>query len=185
MQAPFELTVEQVKLASFGPRRDIIGLLANEPDLSAREIAERLGRGVTALYRHLDVLVDSGLIRQSGSRPGPKRPESLFALAAPLYSAQAAIGTAEGRVTLAQAATRYAAAASRKFSRAMQNGTGRPFADDANVNFSNVDLQLDRAALVELQKLLQDFLASARKLRVQGKGGLEPVTLTILIAPSR
>ncbi len=181
MPAPYELTVEQVKLVSFGPRRDIIGLLANEADLSAREIAERLGRGVTALYRHLDVLVESGLIRQSGSRPGLKRPESLFALAGPLYSAEKAIETAQGRIALAQAATRYAAAASRKFSRAMQNGTGRPFADDANVTFSNVDLQLDRAALIELQRLLQEFLASARKLRVQG----ESVTITVLIAPLR
>jgi predicted ArsR family transcriptional regulator len=185
MPAPFELTVEQVKLVSFGPRRDIIGLLANETDLSAREIAERLGRGVTALYRHLDVLVESGLIRQSGSRPGPKRPESLFALAAPLYSAEKAIETEQGRTALAQAATRYAAAASRKFARAMQNGTARPFADDANVTFSNVDLQLDRTALIELQRLLHEFLASARRLRVQGKDGLESVTITVLIAPLR
>ena len=185
MPASFELSVEQLKLISFGPRRDIIAVLANESDLSAREIAERLHRRVTALYRHLDALVESGLIRQSGSRPGSKRPQSLFALAAPLYSAQKATETAQGRAAYAQAATRYAAAASRKFSRAMRNGTARPFADDANVSLSNVDLQLDRASLVELHKLLRDFLTSARKLRVHGKDGLEPVTLTILIAPSR
>jgi predicted ArsR family transcriptional regulator len=185
MPASFELSVEQLKLISFGPRRDIIAVLANETDLSAREIAERLGRRVTALYRHLDALVENGLIHQSGSRPGSKRPQTLFALAAPLYSARKATETAEGRAAYAQAATRYAAAASRKFSRAMQNGTARPSAEDANVTLANVDLQLDRVSLIELQTLLQDFLASARKLRVRGEAGLEPVTLTVLIAPTR
>ncbi|HEY3887568.1 MAG TPA: winged helix-turn-helix transcriptional regulator [Caulobacteraceae bacterium] len=185
MPAPFEMSIEQVKLISFGPRRDIIAVLANEPDLSAREIAERLDRGVTALYRHLDALVDSRLIHQSGSRPGSKRPHALYALAARLYSARTATETAEGRAAFAQAATRYAAAASRKFSRAMRDGTARPFAEDANVSLNNVDLQLDRASLIELQKLLQDFLAQARKLRVRGEAGLEPVTLTVLIAPTR
>jgi hypothetical protein len=183
---PLPLSIDQLRLVSFGPRRDIIAVLANDTDLSARDIAGRLHRKVTSLYRHLDLLLEAGLIRQSGSRPGPKRPEALYALAAATYQpAPDALQTPEGQAAFSEAAARYAAAAARKLARAARTGAARPFAEDANLAFYNVDLQLDRAALVEFHRRLQAFLASARTLRVRGEAGLEQVTLTILIAPTR
>jgi len=184
---PLSLSLEQLRLISYGPRRDIIAVLANNPDLSAREIAARLGRKVTSLYRHLDLLADAGLILQSGSRPGARRAETLFALAAPTYAVTASTfdETSGARVAFGQAANRYASAASRRLSRAIDNGTARLGEGDGNVAVYNVDLQLDGAALIEFHKQLRAFVASARALRVRDGEQLEQITLTILAAPTR
>jgi predicted ArsR family transcriptional regulator len=183
---PFPLTLEQLRLMSFGPRRDIIALLANDPELSARDMAQRLGRRVTALYRHLDLLLEAGLIRQTGARPGPKRPEALFALASRLYHPSPEIfATADGRAAYVRAAARYAAAASRRFARSVESGEGRMFDADANAALINVDLQLDRAGLIAFNQRLAAFLESVRELRVRAAGDVEQVTLTLLVAPTR
>jgi len=183
---PLPLSADQLRLISFGPRRDIIAVLANDTNLSARDIAGRLGRRVTALYRHLDLLTEAGLIRQSGTRPGPKRPEAVFALAARSYlPSEAVYATPEGRSALGQAAARYASAAARRLSRAVESGAARPFTADANVAFYNTDLQLDRAGLVEFHKRLRAFLESVRDLRVPGDDGLDHITLTMMVTPTR
>jgi predicted ArsR family transcriptional regulator len=183
---PLTISAEQLRLMSYGPRRDIIALLANDPELSARDMAERLGRRVTSLYRHLDLLLDAGLIRQTGVRAGPKRPEALFALTSPLYQAPTeAFASAEEAAAYARAAARNASAAARRFERSLASGAARPFGADANVALNNVDLQFDHAGLVEFNKRLDDFLASARELRVRSDGAVERVTLTILVTPTR
>ena len=184
-QGTLALSAEQLKLMSFGPRRDIVNVLAGQPDLSAREIADRLHRSPTALYRHMELLIDAGLVLQSGQRNGVKRPEAVFALTANNLSAAEATANAEGRAALAQAAKRYAAAASRRFSQALENGTGRPNGQDANIALCHLDLQLDQAGLSELQELLQAFLKSAGGLRDDGQRDQERIAVTILVAPAR
>ena len=107
------------------PRHDIIAALANDPNSSARELAARLHRPVTGLYRHLDLLLEAGLIRESGRRPSSKRPEALYALAFSVFSPLETTETAEGRATFSQAASRYAAATTRKLKRSLENGSAR------------------------------------------------------------
>src|SRR6185312_15237536 len=123
---------EQLKLISFGPRRDIVAALANEPGLSARDLAARLHRPVTGVYRHLDILAGAGLIRATGERRGASRPEGLFSLSFATFSTVEATATPEGRDALAQAAARYAAATARKFKRAIDDGSARLNTRDAN-----------------------------------------------------
>jgi predicted ArsR family transcriptional regulator len=184
VQPRLAVSPEQLKLMSFGPRREIIAALANDPDLSARDLALRLRRPVTGLYRHLDLLLAAGLIRQSGERAGPKRPESLYALSFATFSAELASTTEEGRAVMSQAAARYASATVRKLARAIATGAARFDAQDANIGFHNTDLQLDREGVVAFQKLLKTFIGEARKLRVRNKEGMETLAVTILIAPT-
>ena len=179
------LSAEQLKLMSFGPRRDIVSVLAEAPDLSTREIADRLHRSPTALYRHMELLVEAGLVLQSGQRSGVKRPEAVFALTAHNLSAAEATAKVEGRSALAQAAKRYAAAASRRFSQALETGAARPNGHDANLALSHLELQLDQAGLRQFQRLLQDFLKSATGLRDDSRPGQERIAVTILVAPAR
>lgn len=174
----------QLRLMSYGPRREIIAVLANDPELSARDLADRLNRPATGLYRHLDLLVEAGLVCQRGVRPGAKRPEALYALTFRVFSADAAAQTPEGRIAITEAATRYASAASRKIRRAVDRGTARIGVEDANARFQVSDLQLDKAGLIELHKLLNAFFIEARKLRVRAEAAQETVSLTVLIAPN-
>jgi DNA-binding MarR family transcriptional regulator len=174
----------QLKLMSFGPRREIIAALANDPDLSARELAGRLRRPVTGLYRHLDRLLEAGLIRETGRRPSSKRPETLYALTFSTFSAIEATETSEGRAAFSQAASRYAAATARKLRRSLENGSARLYADDANAGFGVLDLQLDKAGLVEFHRLRTEFLVRARKLRVRDRAGVETISVAVLFAPA-
>ena len=133
----------------------------------------------------MDLLIEAGLVRRSGLRSGVKRPEAVFALTAHHLSAAEATAKAEGRAALAQAAKRYAAAASRRFSQALENGAARPSGQDANIALSHIDLQLDQAGLVEFQRLLQAFLKSAAGLPGDSRRDQERIAVTILVAPAR
>lgn len=62
--------LEQVRLLSDPLKLQLIQILAEEPG-TAKEIAGRLGENVTRLYRHVDALLDAGLIEVI--RETPKR----------------------------------------------------------------------------------------------------------------
>ncbi|MGH3428738.1 MAG: helix-turn-helix domain-containing protein [Mycobacteriales bacterium] len=184
LRPQLRVSPEQLKLMSFGPRREIIAALANDADLSARDLAERTRRPVTGLYRHLSLLLKSGLIRECGQRPGPKRPEALYALTFATFSAIEATATNEGRAALAEAAARYAGATTRKLKSAIQTGAARLTGADANAGYGNMDLQLDRAGLAEFHRLMGEFIVAARKLRVRRAADAETVSVVILFAPT-
>jgi DNA-binding transcriptional ArsR family regulator len=175
---------EQLKLMSFGPRREIIAALANDADLSARDLAERIRRPVTGIYRHLSLLLRAGLIRESGQRPGLKRPEAVYALTFATFSATEATVTKEGRTALADAAARYAGATTRKLRSAIDTGAARFTGDDANAGYGNMDLQLDRAGLAAFHRLLGEFIVAARKLRVRKAADAETLSVVIFFAPT-
>jgi predicted ArsR family transcriptional regulator len=176
---------EQLKLMSSAPRQEIIAVLANDADMSARELAARLGRPVTGLYRHLDLLVSGDLIRQSGERPGPKRPEALYALTSPVFSSDSISETEAGRLAVAEAAVRYAAGAGRKFRQGVKAGVARIGKADANTRLQVTDLQLDAQGLAEFNRLLSAFVVAARKLRVPNARAADTVRMTILVSPTR
>jgi hypothetical protein len=179
-----DVTPAQLRLMSFGPRQEIIAVLANDPDLSARDLAVRLNRPVTGVYRHLDLLLAGGLIRQSGQRAGAKRPEALFALTSPVFSADPKTMSRDGHLAVAEAAVRYAAAAGRKFRRAVEEDVARLDGEGANTRLQATDLQLDATGLAEFNRLLSAFVVAARKLRVPADAAQEMVRMTILVAPT-
>lgn len=174
---------EQLRLMSFGPRREIIAMLANDANLSARQLAERIRRPVTGLYRHLSLLQNAGLIYESGQRPGLKRPEALFSLTSRHFSAVEATNSPEGRAAMAQAASRYATATIRRLKRAIEAGAARFEGAEANAGFTAMDLQLDYAGLAEFGRLYREFVVKSRQLRVSNELGVETVTVTLLFAP--
>jgi hypothetical protein len=178
------ISPEQLRLMSFGPRQELIAVLVNNADLSARDLAERLRRPVTGIYRHLTLLQDAGLIRQSGQRPSPKRPEALYALVSPVFSADLGSMTKEGRLAVADAASRYAADAARKFRRAVEEDVSRMALEDANTRLQATDLQLDRAGRVEFNRLLSAFIVAARKLRAPADAAQDMIRMTILVSPT-
>lgn len=59
-------------------RLEIFGHFASAEPLSARELAQRMGRSPSSLYYHLHQLVEVGLLRQAGERPRGSRTETLY-----------------------------------------------------------------------------------------------------------
>jgi predicted ArsR family transcriptional regulator len=184
MRDTLQVTPDQLRLMSYGPRSEIIAALANDSGLSARDLSARLRRPVTGLYRHLALLTEAGVLRHSGQRPGRKRPEVLYALAAKVFSSIKAAQTPDGRQAFAVAVSRHASAASRRIRRAVEAGNARIGVEaDANTRMQVSDLQLDRAGLEELHRLIDTFVVRARKLRVRSDGAQETVKLTLFISP--
>ena len=59
-------------------RQDMLARLAACGPLSIRELAEQVGARPTALYHHLEKLLDVGLVVEAGSRLRNRRRETLY-----------------------------------------------------------------------------------------------------------
>lgn len=59
-------------------RAQVLECLRTKGQMSVAELAGALDRPADGLYHHLRVLVGSGLARQCGARPGPRRPAMLY-----------------------------------------------------------------------------------------------------------
>lgn len=60
-------------------RMDIVDHLAGRGAMSIKEIAHAVGKKPSALYHHIEKLLEAGLIREEGSRTVNRRHEKLYA----------------------------------------------------------------------------------------------------------
>lgn len=89
--------MERAQLAVLAsPRRlDIVDALAAAGPLSVREIAAQIGARASALYHHLTMLIEAGLVQEAGARTVNRKRETLYATPAPRMRLIRAL--AEGR----------------------------------------------------------------------------------------
>lgn len=59
-------------------RMELLGLAEAEQPCSIRDLARACGRHPTSLYRHVQILVDAGLLVPCGTRPSRRRPERMY-----------------------------------------------------------------------------------------------------------
>jgi DNA-binding MarR family transcriptional regulator len=64
------------------PRLEIVEAFGALGRASARDLAAHLGRPPGAIYHHVRVLEQAGLIREVARRRGPRRPEAVYATTA-------------------------------------------------------------------------------------------------------
>jgi len=72
----------QLKALASPIRLEIIGSFGGQHALSVTEMAQHMGRPVTALYYHVNHMVEIGLLIEAGNRPKGKRYEVLYLPAA-------------------------------------------------------------------------------------------------------
>jgi predicted transcriptional regulator len=70
---------DQVRALSSPIRNAIHQVIINQGETSIREIGEQLGREPASLYRHVDLLIGTGLIKEVGSRTTTRRDAKLYA----------------------------------------------------------------------------------------------------------
>jgi DNA-binding transcriptional ArsR family regulator len=68
----------QLATLASSARQEIVDLLSRMGTVSVAELAASLGRPADAIYYHLRVLKQSGLVIQAGKRNRGRRPEELF-----------------------------------------------------------------------------------------------------------
>src|ERR1700691_3696927 len=110
------LTQAQLESLTSPVRLAIVQRLEIDKRATALELAQRMGRPVTALYHHLKQLKDVGVLRIAKERKGVRRPTVLYAMVADQLSSAAAVKTKRGRKTYSRAAARVADAGARAFS---------------------------------------------------------------------
>jgi DNA-binding transcriptional ArsR family regulator len=93
------------------PRLEIVEGLSVLGRASARDLAAHLGRSPGSVYHHLSTLRHAGLINEVARRPGRRRPEGVFALAAPTLAvaADSRSGSAARMIRTLKAVLRQAA----------------------------------------------------------------------------
>ena len=69
---------EDVRLLASPVRDAILQTVVNHHGVSIRDIADQIGSKPGSLYRHIDALVQAGLIRESGSRKTTKRDATVY-----------------------------------------------------------------------------------------------------------
>jgi DNA-binding transcriptional ArsR family regulator len=76
-------TRKQLAALASGARQEIVDVLANTGAVSVAELAQALGRPADALYYHLRVLQQAGLVIHAGYRGRGKHREELIAAVSP------------------------------------------------------------------------------------------------------
>jgi DNA-binding transcriptional ArsR family regulator len=76
------LTPAQVRALASPSRLEIVEAFGALERASARELAAHLGRSPGAVYHHVRALEHAGIVREVARRPGPRRPEAVYAPAA-------------------------------------------------------------------------------------------------------
>ncbi len=76
------LTPAQARVLASPSRLEIVEAFDALGHASARELAAHLGRSPGAVYHHLRALEHAGMVREVARRPGPRRPEAVYAPAA-------------------------------------------------------------------------------------------------------
>ncbi|MGN6514497.1 MAG: winged helix-turn-helix domain-containing protein [Rhizomicrobium sp.] len=179
MPAKHFLSQTQLKSLTSPIRLAIMQRLEVDKKATARELASRMGRPVTALYHHLKLLEDVGVLRVVAERRGTRRPEAVYAMVGDQLSSADAVKTRQGRETYARAAARVADAGSRAFRAAVARGNPKFNGEQRNAMVKYFILRADRKKLAHLNALLDELEAEATRSCEDG----EEIQLTVLLSP--
>ena len=178
-KARLELSVEQLEAIASPVRLAIVQRLDADGAATAKELAQRLGRPVTALYHHLELLQRCGLLRVVESRKGERRPEAVYACVSARLSSARAARSDSGRRTLAKTAARAAGATLRAFSTACERAAARLDGRRRNTVVRHFAVRADAARLERINALIDELDAVAG---ASGERG-EDLLLTVVMAP--
>lgn len=173
------LSAAQLESLSQPTRLAIAQRLEIDKRATARELARRMGRPVTALYHHLKALENIGVLHVVGERKGTRRPEAIYAPAAEYLSAAEALKTPRGRKAYGRAASRAADAGVRALAAATVRGTPRFSGSQRNAMVRYYLLRADSKKFALLNALLNTLDKAATRSCERG----EEIQLTILLSP--
>jgi DNA-binding transcriptional ArsR family regulator len=173
------LTPAQLKVMASSVRLAILQHLETEGEVTVKELAAQLARPATALYHHLEQLLDAGLIKIVGQRETERRPEALYALVSRRLSSSKAVRTPSGKKALVEVASRVLASSLRAFSAAVAQAAARLEGTERHAAIRHLIFRADRQRLKQINKLIDSLENAAVDSPAVGEGLL----LTIVLAP--
>ncbi|WMJ69227.1 helix-turn-helix domain-containing protein [Stenotrophomonas sp. 24(2023)] len=176
--AALALTPAQLGVLASSTRLAIIQRLDVDGQASARELAERLGRPVTALYHHMVQLENAGLIAVVGQRATGRRPEAVYAVVSRQLSSADAMRTASGRRNLAKVAASAVGASLRAFAAMVTSAAARFEGPQRNCTVRHLAFRADAARLARLNALIDALEQAGLEAGDAGDSMLMTVVLT-------
>lgn len=168
-------------------RLEILGQFTSSKGLSVADLAERIGLPAASLYYHVQMLVRVGLLQESGSRPGLRRPQAVYRPVAPKIGLPA--GASSG-AKAADAVKTMAAAfrmAERDMTEALRSGLARDRGALRNFHAERVHARLTRTALGKINSHLRaiDRILSGEATRRDAIAADHYCSYTVALLPLR
>jgi DNA-binding transcriptional ArsR family regulator len=178
-----KLTAAQLGTMASSVRLAIVQRLDIDGQATARELAERLGRPVTALYHHLERLEEAGLVRVVERRSTGRRPEAVYAVISRRLSSADAVRTPHGRRNLIKVASSAIGASLRAFAAATAQAATRFEGTQRNCAVRHLVFRADRTQLSRINALIDELEEAGLQTSERGEDML--LTVVLAAAPTR
>lgn len=149
----------QIRCLAGARRYDILARLQVAGALSVRELAEWLGAKPSALYHHIQQLLDADLIRTDGHRVVNRRREQLYAARSPHMRISRDLARPAVRDSLTEVAAAFSRQTERDFRRGYAEGVVEAAGPTRALGFDRAFGRPSAARLRRINALLDEAVA--------------------------
>ncbi|WFL76896.1 helix-turn-helix domain-containing protein [Altererythrobacter arenosus] len=174
------LRADQLRALVSAVRTDIVDHLAGRGEMSIKELAEAIGKQPSALYHHLEQLLDVGLVVESGARVVNRKKEKLYRTPSRRMRLRKALESGEHADLMGQIVASLSRQADRDFSRGQAIPTARADGEHRNLGFFRLVAKPDAGRLEEINRHLE---AIAELMWEENDAEAESMVLTWIMAP--
>jgi DNA-binding transcriptional ArsR family regulator len=176
----------QRKALSSPVRLEILGCFMPSDGLTIADLAERMGRPATALYYHVRILEEVGVLRQVGERPGTKRAEAIYDLVADRVAYAGHNSSPAARKEAVKAMSLSFRMAERELDAALASAAERPKDPERQFFASRAHCRTRKSTLAKVNRLLSEIgelLAEETRREAYPDDASEFFSLTIALLP--
>lgn len=170
----------QIAALASPARQEIVDAAQSLGACSIAEIARALGRAPDSLYYHVRALLRVGLLVEAGSRPGRRRPESLYRTPG---SPMRLDRKPRQRPALGRVSGAMLRIASRDLQSGIRRSTSRLEGPARNTYSARYTARLTDAQLADLNQRIDRLMQSVLRAPADENG--HPISLTVVLAPAR
>lgn len=179
MKTKYLETRDQIAAITSDVRMKIVQSL-RDGEASIAEIAARLSRTPHSLYHHMHVLVETGIVKTTGTRKVGKRVETLYATAAEEYEIRHDPKSLKSRRTFRTAIRSIVRLTGHDVERAIMEGRVVKSGPSRNTSLHRHDVRLDKRQVEEVMKHLDAIGEILSKADSKG----QPFSCTYLFHPA-
>lgn len=185
MQTPDEYRIvelRQVTALASAVRQDMVDRLARNGPTSIRELADELGLKPSSLYRHIDTLIDVGLVVEAGQRLVNRRVEKLYDCVARRVLLDKIYQDDSAKDSLHSVLAALNRQMERDAGLAIENGQGESGGAHRNLGFGRIIGTPSKKDLARINSLLEEI---SMILRSSSKRNAKMVAFGWSLAPVR
>lgn len=162
-------------------RMDIVDHLAGRGAMSIKEIASAVGKKPSALYHHIDKLLESELICEEGSRTVNRRQEKLYATPSRRMRLKKALAQPQNGEVMHRVVGALARQAERDFARGQADESATADGEARNLGFYRMVAKPGPERLARINALLEEI---GELMWEEGDPDEAAVVLTWVMAPA-